>query len=171
VPLLLKPRDLTRTLTRVPGAGAAAQAREAYLQACRRLDANPAEQRRIDDIAGQLDAEETLYARARAAADHGDTATAIPMLRQCAEVGTGEAAWLLAQLLQEAGDTAEAMVWYQRAADDGDGRAADKLTELRAVTASAASDMAAIVRRAAEGDVRAWERLVDQYARIIWSGA
>ena len=91
-----------------------------------------AEQQRIDDIADLLDAEETLYAQARAAADRGDTATAMPLLRKCAEAGTGEAAWLLAQLLEETGNTAEAMIWYQHARDDGDARADEKLAALRA---------------------------------------
>jgi CBS domain-containing protein/tetratricopeptide (TPR) repeat protein len=123
-------RDLARTIARVPDS-TAAEAREAYLRACRQLDENPAEQQRIDDIADLLEAEETLYAQARAAADRGDTATAIPLLRKCAEAGTGEAAWLLAQLLEETGDTAEAMIWYQHARDDGDDRADEKLAALR----------------------------------------
>ncbi len=54
-------------------------------------------------MADLLEAEETLYTQARAAADRDDPATAIPLLRKCAEAGTGEAAWLLAQLLEEAG--------------------------------------------------------------------
>jgi CBS domain-containing protein len=124
-------RDMARTLGHVPDS-TAAEAREAYLRACRRLDENPAEQQRIDDIAGLLDAEETLYTQARAAADRGDTVTAIPLLRKCAEAGTGEAAWLLAQLLEETGDTAEAVIWYQHARDDGDDRAGEKLAALRA---------------------------------------
>jgi CBS domain-containing protein/TPR repeat protein len=123
-------RDLARTLARGLDS-TAAEAREAYLRACRRLDENPAEQQRIDDIADLLEAEETLYAQARAAADRGDTATAIPLLRKCAEAGTGEAAWLLAQLLEETGDTAEAVIWYQHASDDGDDRADAKLAALR----------------------------------------
>ena len=123
--------DLARALAHVPDS-TADEAREAYLRACRRLDKNPAEQQRIDDIADLLDAEETLYTQARAAADRGDTATAIPLLRKCAEVGTGEAAWLLAQLLEETGSTAEAMIWYQHASDDGDDRADEKLAAIRA---------------------------------------
>ena len=124
-------RDLARTLARGLDS-TAAEAREAYLRACRRLDENPAEQQRIDDIADLLDAEETLYAQARTAADRGDAATAIPLLRKCAEAGTGEAAWLLAQLLEEIGSTAEAMIWYQHASDDGDDRAGEKLAAIRA---------------------------------------
>ena len=54
------------------------------------------------------------------------------MLRKCAEAGTGEAAWLLAQLLEETGSTAEAMIWYQYASDDGDDRADEKLAAIRA---------------------------------------
>jgi CBS domain-containing protein len=123
--------DLARTLARVPDS-TADEARETYLRACRRLDENPAEQQRIDDIADLLDAEETLHAQARAAADRGDSATSIPLLRKCAEAGTGEAAWLLAQLLEETGSTAEAMIWYQHASDDGDDRADAKLAAIRA---------------------------------------
>jgi CBS domain-containing protein len=124
-------RDMARTLARVPDS-TAAEAREAYIRACRRVDENRAEQQRIGDIADLLDAEETLYAQARAAADRGDTAAAIPLLRQCAEAGTGEAAWLLAQLLEDTGDTAEAVTWYRHARDDGDDRADGKLAALRA---------------------------------------
>lgn len=123
--------DLARTLAPVPDS-TAAEAREAYLRACRLHDENPAEQQRIDDLADLLEAEETLYTQARAAADRGDAAAAIPLLRTCAEAGTGEAAWLLAQLLEETGSTAEAMIWYQRASDDGDERAGEKLAAIRA---------------------------------------
>jgi thioredoxin-like negative regulator of GroEL len=105
-------RDLARTLACVPDE--TARSRADFIRACLRADENPAEQQRIDDMADLLDAEEALYAQARAAADRGDTATAIPLLRQCAEAGTGEAAWLLAQLLEDTGDTAEAVIWYQR---------------------------------------------------------
>jgi CBS domain-containing protein len=122
--------DLARTIARVPDS-TTAEAREAYLRACRQLDENPAERQRIHDIADLLEAEETLYVQARAAADRGDAAAAIPLLRKCAEAGTGEAAWLLAQLLEETGDTAEAMIWYQHASDDGDDRADERLTALR----------------------------------------
>ena len=55
----------------------------------------------------------------------------MPLLRQCAEAGTGEAAWLLAQLLEKTGSISEATIWYQRARDDGDARADEKLTALR----------------------------------------
>src|SRR5260370_11498536 len=103
----------------------------AFTKAGRRADNDPRERQRIDDIADLLEAEETLYAQARAAADRGDTNTAVPLLRQCAEAGTGEAAWLLAQLLEDTGDIPEAMIWYQRARDDGDPRAAEKLAALR----------------------------------------
>ena len=123
-------RDLARTLTDVPE-GAGEELHEEFIRACRRVDEDPREQQRIDDIADLLDAEETLYAQARAAANRGDTDTAVPLLRQCAEAGTGEAAWLLAQLLEDAGDIAEAMIWYQHARDDGDTRADEKLAALR----------------------------------------
>jgi CBS domain-containing protein len=122
--------DLARTIARVPDS-TADEAREAYLRVCRQLDENPAERQRIDDIADLLGAEETLYDQARAAADRGDAAAAIPLLRKCAEAGTGEASWLLAQLLEETGDTAEAVIWYQHASDDGDDRADAKLAALR----------------------------------------
>jgi len=103
----------------------------AFTEACRQADNDPRERQRIGDIADLLEAEETLYAQARAAADRGDTNTAVPLLRQCAEAGTGEAAWLLAQLLEDTGDIPGAMAWYQRARDDGDPRAAEKLAALR----------------------------------------
>ena len=122
--------DLARTLAACRTAPRTKPARPTSGHAAE-LDENPAEQQRIDDIADLLDAEETLYAQALAAADRGDTATAIPLLRKCAEAGTGEAAWLLAQLLEDTGDTAEAMIWYQRASDDGDARADEKLATLR----------------------------------------
>ena len=123
-------RDLARTLTGVPE-GTAGELREGFIRACRRVDEDQAEQQRIDDIADLLDAEETLYAQARAAAERGDTGTAVPLLRQCAEAGTGEAAWLLAQLLEDTSDIPEATAWYQRARDDGDPRADEKLAALR----------------------------------------
>jgi CBS domain-containing protein len=124
-------RDLIKALA--PESGKTAEdLREEYLRACRRLDENPAEQQRIDDIADLLDAEEALYSQACAAYDRGDAGTAVPLLRQCAEAGTGEAAWLLAQLLEETGNIPEAMAWYQRARDDGDDRADERLAALRA---------------------------------------
>ena len=123
-------RDLARAITEVPER--TGELRDEFIRACRRFDDDPREQQRIDDIADLLDAEETLYAQARAAADHGDTDTAVPLLRQCAEVCTGEAAWLLAQLLEDLGNTTEASIWYQRAHDDGDNRAAERLAALHA---------------------------------------
>ena len=124
-------RDLAKTLTDVPE-GAGEDLHEEFIRACRRVDEDPREQQRIDDIADLLDAEQALYAQAVAAASRGDTDTAVPLLRQCAETGTGEAAWLLAQLLEDAGETAEAMIWYQHARDDGDIRADEKLAALTA---------------------------------------
>jgi CBS domain-containing protein len=123
-------RDLARTLADVPE-GTGEELREEFIRACRRVDDDPREQQRIDDIADLLEAEETLYAQARAAADRSDADTAVPLLRQCAEAGTGEAAWLLAQLLEKTGDISEATIWYQRARDDGDARADEKLAALR----------------------------------------
>jgi CBS domain-containing protein len=107
------------------------QAIRAFAEACRRVDDDPRERQRISDIADLLDADETLYAEARAALDRGDQNTALPLLRQCAGSGTGEARWLLAQLLEDLGHTGEAITWYQRAYDDGDTRAAEKLALLR----------------------------------------
>ena len=126
-------RDLARTLARVPDKTAEElrELHEDFIRACRWVDGNPAEQQRIDDIADLLDAEETLYAQAVAANERGDTGTAVPLLRQCAEADIGEAAWLLAQLLEDTGNTPEAMTWYQRARDEGDPRADEKLAALR----------------------------------------
>jgi CBS domain-containing protein len=124
-------RDLAKTLNDVPG-GTGEELHEEFIRACRRVDEDPREQQRIDDIADLLDAEQTLYAQASVAASRGDTDTAVPLLRQCAEAGTGEAAWLLAQLLEDAGNTAEAMIWYQHARADGDTRADEKLAALTA---------------------------------------
>jgi hypothetical protein len=127
--------DLLRALAEAPDGAPEATGRELraeFLRACRRLDDNPAEQQRISDIADLLDADEALYAGARAALDVGDQYTALPLLRQCAEAGTGEAPWLLAQLLEAIGHAGEAIIWYQRAADDGDSRAAGRLASLHA---------------------------------------
>ena len=82
----------------------------ALAEACRRADDDPREQQPIRDIADLLEAEETL----------------------CAEAGTGEAHWRLAQLLDDLGHIGEAVIWYRHAADDGDSRAADKLAGPRA---------------------------------------
>jgi CBS domain-containing protein len=117
---------LARILTDPPGT-ADEKLREEFLQACRLVDHDPREQRRLDDIADLLDADETLYAQALDAVSRGDKHAAEPLLRQCAEAGAGEAAWLLAQLLEDIGNASEAMIWYQRALDDGDVRAAEKL--------------------------------------------
>jgi hypothetical protein len=84
--------------------------REEFIRACRQVDESPAEQQRIDDMADLLDAQEMLYAQARAAHDRGDTDTAVVLLRQCAEADTGEATWLLAQLLEQNGAIPEATV-------------------------------------------------------------
>ena len=126
-------RDLARALARVPDKTAEElrELHEDFIRACRRVDENPAEQQRIDDIADLLDAEETLYAQALAANERGDTGTAVPLLRQCAEADIGEAAWLLAQLLEDTGNTPEAVTWYHRARDEGDPRADEKLAALR----------------------------------------
>lgn len=124
-------RDLAGTLADVP-TGTAGELREEFIRSCRRIDGDRREQQRIDDIADLLDAEETLYAQARAAAGRGDASAAVPLLRQCAEAGTGEAAWLLAQMLEDLGNISEAITSYQRARDDGDARADEKLAALRA---------------------------------------
>jgi CBS domain-containing protein len=112
----------------IPSTGEAVRA---FTEACRRVDNDPRERQRISDIADLLDAEETFYAEARAALDRGDQHTALPLLRQCAEASTGEARWLLAQLLEDLGHTGEAITWYQSAYDDGDTRAAEKLAAPR----------------------------------------
>jgi CBS domain-containing protein len=69
------------------------------------------------------DAEDVLYAQAVAALGRGDQDAAVPLLRHAAEKAIGDAAWLLAVLLDERGETAEAITWYERAARDGDSRA------------------------------------------------
>ena len=102
-----------------------------FAAACWRADHDPREGRRIRDIAALLDAENTIYDQAVAALDRGDTATARPLLELAAEADVGEAAWLLASLLEGDGQDAEALTWYQRAADDGDSRAYPKLAALR----------------------------------------
>lgn len=107
--------------------------RAEFRQVCQRADSDPAEQRRISDLADRLDAEERLYAEAVAAADRGDTRAALPLLRQCAEADIGEAAWRLAQLLEDTGDFTEAAAWYERACDDGEIRAIDRLVNLRSL--------------------------------------
>jgi tetratricopeptide (TPR) repeat protein len=124
-------RDMAKALVDVPertGEGLRAE----FSAACRRLDDDLRKQQQINAIADQFEEEEALYARATAAADRRDADTAVPMLRQCAEAGLGEAAWLLAQLLDSCGNTSEAMTWYRRARDDGDTRAAAKLAMLHA---------------------------------------
>jgi RNA polymerase sigma factor (sigma-70 family) len=153
--------SLTKSLKEeMPATGEAARS---FAEALRRAYDDPREQQRISDIADLLEAEEVLYADALSALGRGDLRTALPLLQQCAQAGTGEADWLLAQLLEDLGRPGEAIIWYQRAADDGDGRATDKLTELRT------PDIAGLVRGAVAGDRRAWELLVDQYSRLIWS--
>ena len=124
-------QDLAKTLTDVSDITRdRAELRRDFLRSCLHVDRDRREQRRIDDIADLLEAEEDLYAKARAAVDSGDTSAAMPLLRQCAEAGTGEAAWLLAHMLEDAGNIPEATIWYQRACADGDARAGEKLAEL-----------------------------------------
>jgi len=110
---------------------AAAERREQildeYAAACRRVDECARERQRIHDIVDLIEAEDALYDQAIAALDRGDHDQALPLLRRTAQAGIGEAAWLLAGLLEERGDRAEAITWYQQAADDGDPRADDKL--------------------------------------------
>ena len=101
-----------------------------FTEACRWADNDPRERQRLSDIADLLDAEETLYADARAALERGDQHAALWLLRQCAGAGNGEAHWLLAQLLEDLGHIGEASTWYQHAADDGDSRAVEKLAGL-----------------------------------------
>jgi serine/threonine protein kinase len=121
-------RDLAESFKdEMPAAGKAARA---FTEACRQADDDPRERQRLSDLADLLDAEETLYAEARAALERGDKHGALPLLRQCAKTGTGEAHWMLAQLLEDLGRPDEAVTWYQHAADDGDSRAAEKLARL-----------------------------------------
>lgn len=122
-------RDLATSLTD-PAETTGEKLREEFIQECHRVDADPREQQRIDDIADLVDADEALYEQALAAIDHGEKDSAAHLLRQCAQSGIGEAAWLLAQLLEGIGDLSEAMTWYQRACADGDMRAAEKLAAL-----------------------------------------
>jgi hypothetical protein len=109
-----------------------------FTESCRRTDGDPREQQRITHIADLLDAEGALYAQAQAAFKRGHQHTALPLLRQSADAGTGEAAWLLARLLEDLGYRGEAIIWYQRAADDGDSRAIDKLARISILHRSAA---------------------------------
>lgn len=123
-------QDLAKTLTDIPEV-IREQLREEFVRTCHRVDHDPRDQQRIDDIADLLDDEENLYEQACAAAGSGDADTAVPLLRRCAEAGIGEAAWLLAQLLEDARNMAEATIWYRRACYDGDPRAGQKVIEIQ----------------------------------------
>ena len=114
-----------------------AQAIRDFAAACRRYDEDPCEQQRIRGIADLIKAEDANYAQAVAALDRSDHDAALPLLREAAKEGIGEAAWLLAGLLEQKGDPAGAITWYQRAADDGDSRASDKLTDMHSQSATA----------------------------------
>ena len=101
-----------------------------FTEACRRVDSDPRERQRILDIADLIDADDVIHEQAVAAAERGDLATAVPLLRRCATAGIGESAWLLAVALEQLGSTAEAADWYARAADDGDERARARFSSL-----------------------------------------
>jgi CBS domain-containing protein/tetratricopeptide (TPR) repeat protein len=123
--------ELLQHLTAYDDARAAQdRALREFADACRQVDDNPRERRRIRDIADLIDAEDALYEEAVAAVKRGDQDRALPLLRRAAQAGIGEAAWLLAGLLEERGETTEAITWYQQAAADGDSRAEAKLAEL-----------------------------------------
>jgi tetratricopeptide (TPR) repeat protein len=124
-------RDLARTLADAPERSGA-ELREEFVAACRRIDDDPRERQRISEIADRFDADEALYSQAVAAADRGDADTAVPLLRRCAQAGLGEAAWLLAQLLEDTGNLPDAITWYESAYEYGDIRAAEKLAGLHA---------------------------------------
>ena len=113
------------------------QAIRDFAAACRRYDEDPRERQRICGIADLIKAEDANYAQALAALDRSDHDAALPLLREAAKEGIGEAAWLLAGLLEQKGDLAGAITWYQRAADDGDSRASDKLTDMHSQSATA----------------------------------
>ena len=113
------------------------QAIRDFTVACRRYDEDPRERQRICGIADLIKAEDANYAQAQAALDRSDHDTALPLLREAAKEGIGEAAWLLAGLLEQKGDPAGAITWYQRAADDGDSRASAKLTDMHSQSATA----------------------------------
>ncbi len=126
--------DLFRKLAEDSDVTAASpdHAGEEFTAACRRVDQDPGERQRITDIANLIDTEDTLYAQALSALGRGEQSTALPLLRQTAEAGIGEAAWLLARQLEEQGQAQESLLWYQRAADDGDPRAARRILSPRA---------------------------------------
>jgi outer membrane protein OmpA-like peptidoglycan-associated protein len=113
------------------------QAIRDFAAACRRYDEDPRERQRICGIADLIKAEDANYAQALAALHRSDHNAALPLLREAAKEGIGEAAWLLAGLLEQKGDLAGAITWYQRAADDGDSRASDKLTDMHSQSATA----------------------------------
>jgi hypothetical protein len=135
-------RDLAKTLAEMPER-CDEELRAEFMAACHRVDDDPCERERINETADEFDAEEALYSQAVAAVDRGEAEFAVPLLRRCAEAGTGEAAWLLALLFEDAGNVPDAVTWYQRACDDGDIRAAGKLAGLRARRFPAACTAAA----------------------------
>lgn len=122
--------DLIDQLAETDHARACEQAIRGFNEACKRVDIDPRERRRIRDIADLVDADDLIYGQALAAIDRGDHDAALPLLRRCAATGIGESAWLLAIVLEELGKP-EAILWYARAASEGDQRAETKLAELR----------------------------------------
>jgi hypothetical protein len=97
----------------------------AFAAAMARVDADPRERQRINDIASLTDAEDVIYAEAVAATARGDKDAALKLLRWCAPLGVGDSPRLLANALEDMGKMAEARVWYARvwyarAARDGD---------------------------------------------------
>lgn len=106
------------------GTGQARADELAFAAAVARVDSDPREQRRIQDIADLAEAGDLIYAQALAATARGDRDTAVELLRWSARAGIGESAWLLAEELEHAGEHDEADTWYAAAAADGDERAA-----------------------------------------------
>ncbi|MGW9351719.1 CBS domain-containing protein [Nocardiopsis flavescens] len=91
------------------------------------MDEDPESKVELDAIAARVDAEQNRYRGALAALDAGFHEEAEALLLQCAESGTGEADYLLAELLFEQGRVEESYVWYLHAAEQGDTRAFEAL--------------------------------------------
>jgi len=118
--------DMAKGLAAVPER-TGEELRAEFAAACSRVDDDPDEKQRINAIADRFEEEEALHALDAGAAARRDVATAVPTPRQCAEAALGEAAWLLAQLLDNCGNTPDAMTRHRLARDDGDARDAAEL--------------------------------------------
>lgn len=95
--------DLIDQLAETDHTRADEQAIRDFNEACKRVDTDPRERRRIRDIVDLGDADDLIYGQALAAIDRGDHDAAFPLLRRCAATGIGESAWLLATVLEELG--------------------------------------------------------------------